>query len=182
MKKQFIAIIFAMIMSLGLTACNRADDNNDAATETETEADTEKENYITEDEAKTKALAHAKLEGKEVTYTRVNQDTKEGKEVYEIEFYYEDNEYDYDVDAITGDIISHSSETNTNAENAGDDIGEEAARALILEKAEGAADENIEIERNMNDGQAIYKGTVALEGKTYEFEVDAASGTITKWE
>lgn len=182
MKKQIIAVIFAAILSIGLTACNRADDNKDAATETETETDTKKENYITEDEAKTKALAHAKLEGAEVTYTRVNRDTKDGQEVYEIEFYYEDKEYDYDIDALTGEVISHSSETDTKAENVGDDIGEEAARALILEKAEGAAEEDIVMERNMNDGQAIYKGTVVHEGKTYEYEIDAVNGTISKWE
>lgn len=178
MKKQIIAVIFAAIMTMGLTACNQADDNNETAAETETET----ENYITEDEAKTKALAHAKLEGDEVTYTRVNQDTKEGREVYEIEFYFEDKEYDYDIDAVTGEVISHSSDTDTNAENTGDDIGEEAARALILEKADGAAAENVVINRDVVDGQVIYEGTVVLEGKTYEFEVDAANGIITKWE
>ncbi|MGL6200037.1 MAG: PepSY domain-containing protein [Lachnospiraceae bacterium] len=179
MKKQIIAVVFAAIAVLGLTACNRTTDtdNNDTKTETETKT----ENYITEDEAKTKALAHAELEGKEVTYTRVNQDTKDGQEVYEVEYTYEDKQYAYVVNALTGEIISHENEADTSA-NAGNDIGEEAARALILEKAQGAEDKDIVIERNTNDGQAIYKGTVVHEGKTYEYEIDAVNGTITKWE
>ena len=57
--------------------------------------------------AKQIALAHAKVAQKDVTFIKSELDTEDGRAVYEIEFYSGNVEYDYDIDAVNGEIISN---------------------------------------------------------------------------
>ncbi len=57
--------------------------------------------------AKQIALAHAKVAQKDVTFIKAELDTEDGRAVYEIEFYSGNVEYDYDIDAVSGEIISN---------------------------------------------------------------------------
>lgn len=62
---------------------------------------------ITEEQAKSKALAHAGLSASQVNFIWVKQDWEDGRRVYEVEFYTDDyQEYDYEIDARTGEILS----------------------------------------------------------------------------
>ena len=170
-----IAVILAVITATGLTACSQNAAEKKALENTS--------NYITEAEAKEIALAHADKAVADVTFTRMKLDTEDGRNVYEVGFYYENREYDYDIDAFTGEIIGYDHDTEgRTANNAVGDIGEDAARDLILEKAEGASEGDIVIRQNTNDGEPIYEGTVAYGAKNYVFQVDAINGEITKWE
>ena len=59
-------------------------------------------------------------------------DRDDGRWVYEVEFYYGSKEYDYDIDALTGDIRSrdYDVENFTIPTSSGSDIGaEEGPRA-----------------------------------------------------
>lgn len=62
--------------------------------------------YITEDEAKKIALAHAGLSEAEVVFENVEADVKNGKTVYEIEFKSGSIEYEYKINATSGEIVS----------------------------------------------------------------------------
>ena len=57
--------------------------------------------------AKQIALAHAKVALKDVTFIKAELDTEDGRAVYDIEFYSGNVEYDYDIDAVSGEIISN---------------------------------------------------------------------------
>ena len=57
--------------------------------------------------AKQIALAHAKVAQKDVTFIKAELDTEDGRAVYEVEFYSGNVEYDYDIDAVSGEIISN---------------------------------------------------------------------------
>ena len=57
--------------------------------------------------AKQIALAHAKVAQKDVTFIKAELDTEDGRAVYDIEFYSGNVEYDYDIDAVSGEIISN---------------------------------------------------------------------------
>ena len=57
--------------------------------------------------AKQIALAHAKVALKDVTFIKAELDTEDGRAVYEVEFYSGNVEYDYDIDAVSGEIISN---------------------------------------------------------------------------
>lgn len=61
---------------------------------------------IGQQKAKQIALNHAGVSEADVTFIKVQSDFDDGRFVYEIEFYKENTEYDYDIDAATGDILS----------------------------------------------------------------------------
>ena len=63
---------------------------------------------ISVEKAKQIALSHAGVSG--ASFTKVKLDTDDGVRVYEIEFKVGNVEYDYDIDASSGAIISSSSE------------------------------------------------------------------------
>ena len=63
---------------------------------------------ISADRAKQIALSHAGVSG--ASFKKVKLDTDDGVRVYEIEFKVGNVEYDYDIDASSGAIISSSSE------------------------------------------------------------------------
>lgn len=67
--------------------------------------------YISVDEAKQIALDHAELTEEEVMFStaKFENDDDDGEE-YEIEFYVGDIEYEYEIDAITGEIRDFSKE------------------------------------------------------------------------
>lgn len=85
------------------TAAPAADDTATApaAPATDTNGD-----YIGEDKALEIALADAGLTNDQVSNTFVHLDFDDdlGKDEYEVKFYQGTTEYDYDIDAVTGDI------------------------------------------------------------------------------
>lgn len=80
-----------------------------AATQPQTAAPTQAAaSGISADRAKQIALSHAGISG--ASFTKVELDTDDGVRVYEIEFKVGNVEYDYDIDATSGAILSSSSE------------------------------------------------------------------------
>ena len=65
------------------------------------------QNTISSDEAKQIALQHANLSDNQVTFIKVSQDYDDGIHIYEVEFYYNNREYNYDINAINGTILSY---------------------------------------------------------------------------
>lgn len=65
---------------------------------------------ITVEQAKGIALKDAKLTDNSVTFTTAKLDQEESTLVYELEFYAENVEYEYEINAITGAIYSKSKE------------------------------------------------------------------------
>jgi uncharacterized membrane protein YkoI len=61
---------------------------------------------ITEDEALASALAKAGLKKEQLDFMkRIDLDYEHGRKVYEIEFYVDGFEYEFDVDAETGKVL-----------------------------------------------------------------------------
>ena len=65
---------------------------------------------LTVEQAKQAALDYAGVKAAEATFTKAHRDWDNGREVYEIEFYANNTEYDMDVDVNTGRIMSFSTE------------------------------------------------------------------------
>lgn len=61
---------------------------------------------ITAEEAKAIALTHADLTAEEVRYLRVEYEIDDGLPQYEVNFHRDRWEYDYEIDARTGNILS----------------------------------------------------------------------------
>ena len=149
---------------------------------------------LTADEAKAKALAHAGLSASQATFTKAEPDRDNGRETYDIEFYGNGGtEYEYEIDAYTGEVIQYSAEApktqGTGSQSAGGSgsgytiLAEESAKQLALAQVPGATFNDItEFETDRGDGRIAYEGTICHGGMEYEFEIDAYSGAFRKWE
>ena len=63
---------------------------------------------VTEEQARETALSHAGLTADQVTFVRSKLDRDDGRLMYDVEFYTSDyKEYDYEIDASTGEILSY---------------------------------------------------------------------------
>ena len=68
----------------------------------------------------------------------------------------------------------------TTAAQAKETISAEKARSIVLAKAPGA--EIVELELDRDDGRMTYEGEAYKDGMEYEFELDAYTGAILKWD
>ena len=144
-------------------------------------------NDIGSDEAQRIALEDAGTTEDEVTRLRVSQDSDDGRKVYEIQFSLDVTDYEYEIQASDGTILSSDrEETGTAQGNTQTDDGaqnsqntqntqqvalsEADARALALERVPGAGEQDVRMELDYDDGQ--YK---------YDFEIDANTGTFLEW-
>jgi len=62
-------------------------------------------NYITEQTAKEKVLEHANLNENDVVFTKIKMEYDKNIMKYEVEFIYNYKEYEYEIDATSGNII-----------------------------------------------------------------------------
>ncbi len=62
---------------------------------------------ISEEQAKEIALKHAEVTSDKISFVKVEMDVGNGTQKYDIEFYYNNVEYSYEIDANTGDILSY---------------------------------------------------------------------------
>lgn len=75
-----------------------------------TAAAAQSDQFIGVDKAREIALEHAGLIKEEVTNCTVDLDKHEKTPEYEVEFFFGDMEYEYDIDAVTGKILESSAE------------------------------------------------------------------------
>ena len=140
---------------------------------------------ISAEDAKAKALAHAGLSSGSVTFVKAELDRDDGRLVYDVEFYTADyKEYDYEIDAATGEVVSYDYDAEDYAPPASSGtISAEDAKALALAQVPGASASDIrEFETDRDDGRVEYEGKIVYGGMEYEFEIDGYSGAIRSWE
>ena len=92
MKKLKLAIIITII-SISLMGCSNSEVLNNKT--------------VTIDEAREIALKHAGLTSDQVSFVKVEMDIDNGIQKYDIEFYYNNIEYNYEIDVNTGHIVSY---------------------------------------------------------------------------
>ena len=151
-------------------------------------------------------IALAQLPG--ATLKEIEFDYDDGM-VYEAELLLDGYEYDIEIDALTGAVVKweyeeddHWSGTHQSGPSAGpeldggsggqtapqpsqsqqqtDLITEQQARDLVLAQIPGAA--IVEFQRDSDDGRVVYEGEAVLDGREYEFEIDAATGAFLEWD
>ena len=76
--------------------------------EAEPEPEPETVTYISVDEAKQIALSDAGVSS--VSFTKAKLEKEDGRVIYEIEFYTGRTEYEYEIDAVSGQILERSTE------------------------------------------------------------------------
>ena len=111
----------------------------------------------------------------------------DGRWEYEIDFYANNTEYDYTIDASTGSILKRESEQKPSYTNGGtagggasSTISIDQAKSLVQAKAPNAT--LVEISYDYDDGIPTYEGEMREGSTEYEFEIDARNGNFLKWE
>lgn len=146
---------------------------------------------IGEDAALQAALEAAGIREAEASRVRVSMDRDDGRVVYDVRFDVDQTEYDYEVLASDGQIVSSDVEQRNDDRYDDDDrnrgsnadvaISREEAIDIALAKVPGATESDIRIELDHDDGRYKYEGDIIYERVEYDFEIDADSGDILEW-
>lgn len=151
---------------------------------------------VTLDSAKQTALQHAGKSASEVSFVKAHKDIDDGRSIYEIEFVVQSGnsyqEYDYEIDASTGAIISSDFDAESYAPPKQQTAGsqpqqsttktEAEVRDIALAKVPGAKASDCSLWLDSDDGHLIYEGKIIYNQMEYEFDIDAYSGTILEWD
>ncbi len=160
-----------------------------AQTDSNSTADTGK---ITKAKAKEIALAHAGVSASKATFVEVKLDKEDGVQVYEVEFYSGSTEYDYEIHAKTGEILSFDKDiedfsipkkdTSGSAQTkpTSDYIGVDKAKSIALNNA-GLSASSVTFTKaklDREDGVRVYEIEFCTNAKEYEYEINAKTGKI----
>ena len=154
--------------------------------------------YISADRAKQIALNDAGVKESAAVFLRANLDWDDGRMKYEVEFYSGNTEYDYDIDAVTGAILSSDrdledfqiwnsgtstnrpanvSSGNTGSSASGNYITAERAQQIALAECPSGSTV-VKCQFDWDDGRAEYEVEIRNGWTEYDFEIDAVTGTI----
>ena len=147
---------------------------------------------ISVDAAKNAALTDAGLSSSEVVFTKEKLDYEDGIAVYDIEFYTNTMEYEYEINATTGAVYSKDVETlhtgtghgGHTTQTSGNYIGDDSAKSIALNHAGFSAADvtRLKSEFDIDDGQAVYEVEFYKDGREYEYTISAADGFIIEYD
>lgn len=216
MTKRHLIIPILAIASLTAVGCTKyqivpADslNNSNTSVETQNNATNNTNNAvsttgkITADKAKEIALKHANLNEKDVVFINSHMEYDDGMKTYDVTFYHNLVEYDYTIDANTGNIIEFDNDVEgyiipqSNA-NSGTNINN-AANSSVANTAKITADKAKEIalkHANLNqkdvtfikshleydDGMQYYDVEFHHNFIEYSYEIDSQTGAIISHE
>ena len=148
-----------------------------------------KSQYIGKDKALNIALAKAGLKKSQISGCEVEFECDDGNITYDIEFYCGSAEYEFEIDATTGNIIEYEtdgdgyegSQHKNSADNSGSKyIGRSRAKEIALAKAGLTASQIHDYEIELDDGE--YEIDFKYQNMEYEVDIDAKSGKILKFD
>ena len=145
------------------------------------------------------AISHAGLSSGSVSFVKAKLDTEDGVKVYDIEFYSGNVEYDYEINAATGAIVSFDQDIEnyeiptqpaapTQAatqpqsaaptQAASSVISVDKAKQIALSHAgvSGASFKKVKLDKD--DGVRVYEIEFKVGNVEYEYDIDASSGAI----
>ena len=135
------------------------------------------------EQAKTIALNHAGVSASDAVFLYAEPDRDDGRRVYEVEFYSGSREYDYEIDAATGDVVSYDFDAERytgQQEQSGSYISEARVKEIVEDRA-GTTGTYREFKLERDDGRTVYEGELRSGWTEYEFTVDAYTGEILEW-
>ena len=129
--------------------------------------------------AKAAALAAAGLAESQVTALTVKGDYDDGRLEYEVNFWYNSTEYEYDIDGTTGAVLKQEQEAHASAPS-GSIISPEAARDAALAHAGLSLGDvyELEVEAELDEWIPCYQVEFKAGGMEYEYEINASPGQI----
>lgn len=141
--------------------------------------------YIGNDAALSAALTHAGLSRNDVKNIEIELDYEYGLMVYEVEFESGSAEYEYGIDARSGDIIWVENEDGYSFRQGRPDfIYTDKAKAAALSHAglTEAQVSKLHTELDHEDGGYVCEVEFIYGGYEYHYEIDAESGAVLEFE
>ena len=142
---------------------------------------------ITADEAKRIALTHAKLAEKDVTFVKVELEDNNRYE-YDVDFYSGNLEYDYEIDAVSGAILSADrdienyvipTQSSTAAANTQtSEISVERAKQIVLSHAGVGSARFKKAKLDYENGVKVYEIEFKVGNLEYEYDINVSNGAI----
>jgi len=178
MKKKILSITLLGIMVLGVSVAVNAKSRN------KYNRNVSSNNYIGVNRAMNIALK--KVPGASNSHVKkINLDRENGRMVYEGEIYYNGQEYEFDIDAATGDIVKWKAETklnpsyNNRSVNATQQVTPERAKSIALAQVSGANQSHVgKVDLDLDNGTPVYEIEIFYNNSKYEFDIDATTGEI----
>ena len=139
--------------------------------------------YIGNDAALSAALTHAGLSRDSVKNIEIELDYEYGLMVYEVEFESGSAEYEYGIDALSGDIIWVENEDGHSFRQGRPDLTDKA-KAAALSHAGLTEDQvsKLHTELDCEGGRYVYEVEFKYGGYEYHYEVDAENGAVIKFD
>ncbi|MFV0254725.1 MAG: PepSY domain-containing protein [Erysipelotrichaceae bacterium] len=169
MKKILLIVVLVL-----LVGCSSS--NNNTVSE-----------IITLEEAQQIALDYADVSVDDAKFYRSELDNSDNRQVFELEFIAGDLEYDFDIDAITGEIISFDQEMETeiSIDNVQEITRDEALSIALADAGKSDSEvTDIDVEYDKHeDGYNYAIWSVDFESLAdrridWEFDIKASSGEI----
>ena len=142
------------------------------------------------EKAKEIALQHAGVSASNAVFVKAEREYDDGRLTYDVDFYAGNKEYDYEILAADGTILSYDADiegyripSSTSSSSSGY-IGVERAKEIALQHAGLSASgvNFVKAEFDYDDGRAEYEIEFHHNFREYEYTIDAASGTILEAE
>lgn len=149
---------------------------------------------VSQEDAVKSALALLGVAEDQVSNLVVTQETEDGKPVYDISFIYEEMEYDYTIDAQTGQAIEKEAEQReqTSAVASVAPAAQTADVALSSQEATEVAFadfaqvygvgsdavSNLLVQASTEDGRPSYEVSFIYGAYEFDYEIDAQTGSI----
>jgi uncharacterized membrane protein YkoI len=165
----------------------------------------ETDKLLTREEATAIALEHAGLTPEQVLCLKAHKDREKGIPVWEVEFHFEEMEYDYEIHAGTGEVLKAEKERDDdpcdahkngqkheNAQGNGHHkeekpqseqaklLSAQEAKTIALAHAGLTAEQvkGIRAEKDREKGLTVWEVEFKFEGCEYEYEINAETGEI----
>ena len=138
---------------------------------------------LSADDAKSIALEHAGVTQDALIAVKITEDRDDDMELYDVDFYTADRDYEYEIAKTSGQIMSIDTkikDLSWDTPSSASFTKEQAMKA-VLAKVPGTTQDNLRMEAERDDGRILYDGEVVVSDRKYEFEIDAADGTFLEW-
>lgn len=154
---------------------------------------TSKPNYLSLEHAKEIALNHAKVSKADAYFDSKDIETDDGVTYYELEFEVGQNEYDYEIDAVSGQILKFEHDLEEVKKKApvaekqpasAKELSQDQAINIALKHA-GVSKSSVsfdDVELDTEDGRKIWEISFDSGNWEFDYEIDALTGKIIDWE
>ena len=156
--------------------------------------------YLSADEAKAAALAHAGVKAADAYGWECEFDRDDGRTVYDVDFHANGYEYSYEISAVDGSVLKYEREKDDDRQasvpsaepvvnssptpSASSYISADEAKAAALAHAgvKAADAYGWECEFDKDDGRAVYEIDFKAGNYEFSYEIDAVSGAVLDFE